>query len=327
MELKDIEDVARRVDSLVQEILSGSDEFRKLYDSSMHLFKAGGKRVRPYILVKSAELLGGDKENAIRLATAVELLHTFTLIHDDIMDMSDTRRGVPSVHKVFGVPMAIIAGDLLFGTVFEVAASTKIDPHDIKEITFELATATRRICEGQFLDMTLQGKLEPDDKMYYEMIEKKTAALFETSAAIGGMIAKCRENELRLLRDFGRNLGIAFQITDDILGVLGDPEETGKPSGDDIRFGKFTVIIAHFCKNASEEELQRFARSFNKPEAQEDELIAASELLVKTGSIRAAEDLARSYTERAVSALKKLPENAARTDLEFLAFHMVKRRA
>lgn len=327
MELRDIEDIAYRVNSLMQEILSENDKFQRLYDASSHLLKAGGKRIRPYILVKSAELLNGDLERAIRFATAVELLHTFTLIHDDIMDMSDTRRGVPSVHKVFGIPMAIIAGDLLFGTVFEVTASTNADSHVIKEVTYELATATRKICEGQFLDMKLQGKLEPDDKIYYDMIEKKTATLFEVSAAIGGIVARCREDELRLLRDFGRNLGIAFQITDDILGVVGDPEETGKPSGDDIKLGKFTIIITHFCKNASKEGLQKLARSFNNPKAQKDELMAASELLIKTGSIVAAEDLARFYTDRAVSALKQLPENAARIDLESIAYHMTKRRA
>lgn len=324
--MKDIEEVARKVDSLMQEVLTGSPEVQRLYDSSAHLLKAGGKRVRPYILVKSAEMLGGDREQAITFAAAIELLHTFTLIHDDIMDMSDMRRGVPSVHKVFGVPIAIIAGDLLFGTVFEVVSSSNLDPLLLKEISLELSRATRKICEGQFLDMALQGKLEHDDKVYYDIIERKTATLFEASAAIGGMVAGCQEVEMKLLRDFGRNLGIAFQITDDILGVLGDPEEMGKPSGDDIKLGKFTIMISHFCKSASKSEIEALARLFNNPNAREDELKSVVALLIKTGAVKHAEAMASLYTEKAVSALRQLPKNTACADLEMLANYMVRRR-
>jgi len=326
MELKGIDEIAMRVNSIIAEHLSGNENVRGLYDSSMHLFKAGGKRIRPFILVKSAELLGGSQEDALRFGAAVELLHTFTLVHDDIMDMSEMRRGIPSVHAAFDVPTAIIAGDLLFSTVFEIATLETVERNVAKEVVSELSRATRRICEGQYLDMSLQGNLESDESRYYEMIEKKTAALFEASATVGGIIGRGSPEQIEHLREYGRDVGLAFQLIDDVLGVVGDPSETGKPSGDDLRSGKFTAIVTHFRRNASKEKLCEFAKVFNNPAASEHDIKRSVDLLMETGAIDHAREMANAYTQRCLLALTKLPRNEANLALEALAESMSKRR-
>ena len=211
-----------------------------LYGAAMHLIRHGGKRLRPRMAEASAQVFGGSARQA---AAAVEMVHNFTLIHDDIMDNDERRHGVPTVHKKYGQPLAILAGDVLFSKAFEQIASFGT-PARAAESARRLARACVEVCEGQALDMAMAGSARmPTTGQYIGMIGKKTAALFEVSCALGAIAGGARPRGVDDLAAFGRNLGVAFQITDDLIGVLGDPRKTGKPVGNDLREGKKSLPV------------------------------------------------------------------------------------
>ncbi|MBS7620428.1 polyprenyl synthetase family protein, partial [Candidatus Bathyarchaeota archaeon] len=216
--------------------------------AARHLLESGGKRIRPYILLKSCEIVGGDPNNAISFAAAVELLHNFSLIHDDIMDNDPLRRGVPTVHVKWGIPIAITSGDLLFAKTYEsILKGKKISPltHDrFIECIERITTATISICEGQAMDLSFQSSDVGEDD-YLKMIDGKTASLFKACAEIGGIVGGGESTEVRILGEFAWNSGVAFQLIDDYLGLIGDEKTLGKPVGSDIREGKKTLIIIH----------------------------------------------------------------------------------
>lgn len=210
-----------------------------LYEAASHLIAHGGKRLRPFMVVQSCKMLGGTTSSAMRAASAVEMIHNFTLVHDDIMDDDDTRHGVPTVHKKYDIPLAILAGDVLFSKAFETVSGS-----DMPALARVLSRACVDVCEGQVLDMRMAAsKKLPTRQQYIGMIRKKTAALFEVSCAMGAICAGAPAADISRLSLFGRNLGIAFQITDDLIGVMGDPNITKKPVGNDLRQGKKSLPI------------------------------------------------------------------------------------
>jgi geranylgeranyl diphosphate synthase type I len=238
--------VASMVDGYIYATVKG--EPKELYDAALHLIRAGGKRLRPAIVVAVAQALGEPVDKALPFAASVELVHNFTLIHDDIMDRDEFRRGVPTVHKLWGEPLAITAGDLLFAKAFEAlsgALERGVPAERVARAARVLAHATAVIAEGQAMDLMFEEKEEVGLDEYLVMIYKKTGALFEASAVLGGLTATDEEYVIEELANFGRSLGIAFQIRDDILGIVGKEEEIGKPVYSDIREGKKTLPILY----------------------------------------------------------------------------------
>ena len=226
------------VDGRMASALRGSPP--GLYRAAAHLIRHGGKRLRPRMAEASAQVFGGSARQA---AAAVEMIHNFTLIHDDIMDNDERRHGVPSVHKKYGQPLAILAGDVLFSKAFEQIASAGT-PARAAESARRLARACVEVCEGQALDMAMaESPRLPSVNQYLGMVGKKTAALFEVSCALGAIAGGARARGTEDMAAFGRNLGVAFQITDDLIGVLGDPRKTGKPVGNDLREGKKSLPV------------------------------------------------------------------------------------
>lgn len=216
-----------------------------LYGAAMHLIRHGGKRLRPRMAEASAQVFGGNSRQAAAAAISVEMIHNFTLIHDDIMDNDERRHGVQTVHVKYGRPLAILAGDVLFSKAFEQIASAGT-PARAAESVRRLARACVEVCEGQAQDMAMASSARiPSAAQYLEMVGKKTAALFEVSCALGAIAGGARAAGVADLAAFGRNMGVAFQITDDLIGVLGDPAKTGKPVGNDLREGKKSLPVIY----------------------------------------------------------------------------------
>ncbi|NJE06525.1 polyprenyl synthetase family protein [Thermococcus sp. M36] len=330
-----VKEMAKDVDDVLFKLIP-EREPKKLYDAARHYPLAGGKRVRPFVVLRAAEAVGGDPSKALYPAAAVELIHNYSLVHDDIMDMDELRRGRPTVHKVWGINMAILAGDLLFSKAFEAVAKAEVSPEKKARILEVLVQTSNELCEGQALDIEFETREEVTVDEYLQMISGKTGALFDGSATIGAIVGTDKEEYIQALSKWGRNVGIAFQIWDDVLDLIADEEKLGKPVGSDIRKGKKTLIVSHFFQNASEEDKAEFMRVFGKyaGDAKDDALIhedvkeevaKAIELLRKYGSIDYAAEYAKNLVREANDALKILPESEARRDLELLAEFLVER--
>ncbi len=317
--LEELKWAGKLVDEKIKEVLPrGGAE--SLYDACWHLIEAGGKRFRPLLAIKSCQVLGGSPDDVLPEAAAVELIHTFTLIHDDIMDEDEERRGVPAVHVKWNVPVAILAGDTLFSKAFEVAA----EGGDVRAME-ELARACTEICEGQAMDLEFERREDVTEEEFLEMVRKKTAALIRASCVIGGLKAGAEEDQLSALAEYGENLGIAFQIQDDVLDLVGDESKLGKPVGSDIVEGKKTLIVIKGLERADEEQRERILSTLGNEDASEEEVREVIDILDELGAIDYARERAQEYAEAAKEALDRLPENEHRDFLMTLADFVVER--
>ncbi|AFH42444.1 polyprenyl synthetase family protein [Fervidicoccus fontis] len=302
-----LKSVSINIDSYIKEKLVG--EPPDFYESSLYILKAGGKRLRPALVFASGYAFGGSEKYLLPFAAGVELLHNFTLIHDDIMDNDDYRRGVPTVHKLWGIPTAILAGDLLFSYSLYLPLHS-CDDFEIKDrcikASKKLAWASLTVAEGQALDMSFEKKESVSEEEYMNMIEKKTAALIESSAYIGATIGGADEKDLMHISEFGRKIGIAFQIVDDILGIFGKEEETGKPVYSDIREGKKTLLIIRALALSNKEERNKLISILGKKGLGKEEYAVAARIIEELGVLEYANIKARNLAEEAKSHLDEI---------------------
>jgi geranylgeranyl diphosphate synthase type I len=320
-----LEDSAVKVDGFIDDLLRGEGP-EVLYDAARHLIKAGGKRLRPYLALRSCELVGGDERDAIPFSAAVEVLHNFTLVHDDIMDNDDLRRGVPTVHAKWGLPVAIAAGDLLFAKVYEALMDAAEVPCDrIKDCVKRVTDATIAICEGQVLDVSFPGMSDVSEEDYLTMIGKKTAALFKASAEVGAIAGGGSESDVERLGSYAWNAGITFQMVDDYLGVTADEKTLGKPVGSDLREGKKTLIVIHALSHASVKERKEIERVLANTSADKKSIEGVQRMLADLGSLDYALERARNYATEATTLLKGFPDSRARRDLIELVDYFMKR--
>ena len=279
---------------------------KQLYDASAHLIIHGGKRLRPFMVMKSCMMLGGKQSDAMAAAGAVEMIHNFTLTHDDIMDNDDLRHGVPTTHKKFDMPLAILAGDVLYSKAYHTISKSKLSANYRSQLVTKLSKACVEICEGQVDDIKLaENKRIPTESEYIKMIEKKTAVLFEVACAMGAISAKKPAKDVRNLSVFGRNLGIAFQITDDLIGIMGDSKVTGKAVGNDIREGKKSLPILLAIRKARGSNKKKILRVFGKSKATRVELNAVVSIIRSLGIEETVRKQALRYANRATKALDK----------------------
>jgi geranylgeranyl diphosphate synthase, type I len=230
------------IDDHLCETLSRSHPAR-IRNAMKHAIE-GGKRIRPMLLLISCAVAGGREEDALDAAVAVELLHTSSLIHDDIMDVSELRRGRQTLHTLYDIPTAILTGDAMIALAVRAIHEVRSPRKDA--IVDVFTTAFVQTCEGQGYDLELSGRNDVDSAVHDAMVENKTAKLVEASAAIGAMIGMGDQHVVNLLRRFALNIGIAYQVRDDLLDVLGDEVSTGKPNGQDRRNGRTTYVsFAH----------------------------------------------------------------------------------
>ena len=320
---KQIEKNAKTVNKYLKLKLKGNP--KKLYDAAGHLIVHGGKRLRPYMVIRSCQILGGKSSNAMPAASAVEMVHNFTLVHDDIMDNDEMRHGVPTTHRKYGMPVAILAGDVLFSKAYQVISDTKLSPIATTHLISRLAKACVDVCEGQLLDVKMAEERKiPTQSQYIEMIGKKTAALFDVSCAMGAICATNKVKDISNLSSFGRNLGIAFQITDDLIGVMGDPKITKKPVGNDLREGKKSLPILMAIKLAKGKDKKIILKAFGNSKISRNDLNKAVDVIRSLGIEDSVRKQALKYAEKAEKSLSKY-SGSAKTELVALLDFVVKR--
>jgi len=319
--------VAGRVNDYLKQL--SSDYSDELSQAAFHLIKLGGKRLRPFVLVKCCELVGGSVEDALPAAVSVELLHNFTLIHDDVMDRDDFRHGAPTVHKVYGEPAAIIAGDMLFALVFKCVCEAfwkrNIPSSTTQRVIEALSEAAITVCEGQWMDMSLQNKRDTTEETYLSLVAKKTGRLYQASSLIGGIVGGTKGDSLRNLSLFGERVGQAFQVADDLLGAVGDPKKTGKPVGSDMRNGKPTIIFLHALRTSTTENRKIILKAFGKQDASKEDISDALEALERTGSIEYGKKVARQLSEQAKAKLADFPDSSNKSCLNQFCDYVVER--
>lgn len=313
------------VDAQIENILS-TLEPEELRESSIYLTRAGGKKIRPALTMLSCQAVSGSTEKSINAAVAIELIHTFSLIHDDIMDNDDTRRGLAAVHKVWGEPTAILAGDTLFAKAYEsllLTAEDNIPYAKVLDSLKILVDACINICEGQVLDMSFEDTFDVERSQYTHMIYQKTGALITAATTIGAIIGGATELQIEGLRKYGENIGIAFQIQDDYIDLTGD-DSIGKPVGSDLVEGKKTIIVLYALEKATPEDHDRLIELL---EANDESIIdEAMELLNKYGAINYAKIAAYDHIIKAKEALGVLPESEAKDILKKLANYVYNRK-
>jgi geranylgeranyl pyrophosphate synthase len=296
---------------LVEENLTRSvrSAEQTLTDIASHLICGGGKRVRPMITLLAYRALGGKTvEDIVDIATAIELIHTATLLHDDIIDGAETRRGKESAYRKFGLKSTLVAGDFLFIKAFEFAG--KFD----ETVVQWTADACTRLTEGEILQGFFNRNTDVTVADYLEIVKRKTASLFQTGAKIGVYLAGANPALVEQMDQYGLNLGIAFQIIDDVLDVIGHEELLGKPTGIDLRDGNPSLPII-LAKNAKQRTV---TEAFECSHPTDQKIRQAIDAIGRGTFIDEAKALSRSYAEKALGPVKKLPPSLYRNGLKSL---------
>jgi len=315
---------ARRVDERLMTYLeSGGPE--RLVRAVRHYPEAGGKRLRPVLAMMVADAVSGEGERTLPFGCCLELIHNFTLVHDDVMDQDPMRRGRPAVHVLFDVPTAIIAGDALFARAFEVLAETDVRPETLRRLLRLVSETIWTIAEGQQMDIDFESRETVGVAEYMEMIEKKTAVLFACAAKGAAMIAEGDREQEEALSEYARLLGLGFQIWDDVLGITADESKLGKPVGSDIRNGKRTLIVLHALESAPPGKREALLSTLGHHDATDEEVAEAIRLLQDMGSVEFARSTALDYAENAKRCLDCLDESEHKTLLRELVDYSVRR--
>ncbi|PST82496.1 isoprenyl synthetase [Pedobacter yulinensis] len=278
---------------------------RNLYEPVRYLLNLGGKRIRPVLVLMAADLFGGEPEKALHAALAIEVFHNFTLIHDDIMDQAPIRRGQPTVHEKWDTNTAILSGDVMM--VEANKHLTKTEVTYLKKVLDVFNETAQGVCEGQLLDMEFEKRHDVSIAEYIGMIRLKTAILLGGALQIGAIIGGAADADARLIYDFGVNLGLAFQLQDDILDVYGDPEKFGKQIGGDILSDKKTFLLLTAFQQANEAQRKQLADLVG---SQHPGKVAAVTALYDELNVRAfAEAEMDTFSEQAFDALKSISVN------------------
>lgn len=238
------------------------EEPKNLYDASQYLLQIGGKRIRPVLVLMANDLFDDIKSDTYHIATAIELFHNFSLVHDDIMDKAPLRRGKATVHSLYGENTAILAGDVMLTQAYDYLS--KVDNTYLSKVLALFNATSREVCEGQQLDMEFEQRNDVSFDEYLNMITLKTSVLLAASLKLGAMLGGAGINNQKLLYEFGKNIGIAFQVQDDFLDAFGNPEKFGKQPGGDILANKKTFLLLHALEKVDAKqntELNRLLQS------------------------------------------------------------------
>jgi octaprenyl-diphosphate synthase len=275
-----------------------------------HLIAGGGKRMRPMLTLASANLLGYPGARHHKLAAAVEFIHTATLLHDDVVDGSGMRRGKRTANLIWGNPASVLVGDFLFSRAFELM----VEDGSLKVLRI-LSHASAVIAEGEVEQLTAQRQIDSGEDHYLDIISAKTAALFAAACRVAPVVAEASEDAELALESFGRNLGIAFQLTDDVIDYASDSATMGKGVGDDFRDGKMTLPVILAYARGSEEDRAFWRSAIGGEKVSDADLAEATALLRSTGALADTVERARQYARRAIDALAMFPVSKAKTAL------------
>lgn len=309
-----------QVDTLILESLFS--QVSVIEEVGKYLVQGGGKRIRPLLTLACHRLFNPDPASpgAIHLAAAVELIHTATLLHDDVVDASVLRRGQQTANEVWGNSSSVLVGDFLFSRAFQLMVKTK---H--LEVLDSLSNAAAKIAEGEVLQLTSSYSLDLSVETYLDIITSKTAALFAAACEVGGMIAGMDMSLRHHLYQFGHNLGMVFQIVDDFLDYCSNSSDLGKSQGDDFFEGKVTLPVIIACQENINAEF--WVSQFAKPVREEADLQAAVQLLEGSYILRKCREIAKTFEEKALDHLDKLPKSPIWHDLKDLISYSLNRRS
>ncbi len=311
----------------------------RLGEGCRYVLGGGGKRVRSVLLLLSCEAVGGTASRAIHAAAAVEILHNFTLVHDDIMDNADARRGRPTVHRKWSVNDALLVGDELLGAAYEALLRTPGSAH--RKLAGVLTQGLLDVCEGQSLDLEYEERTDVSVREYFLMTGKKTGALIAAATELGGLVGGGTAAQVAALRRFGLGLGRAFQVQDDLLDVAGDPRDFGKTMGGDILEGKKTYLLVRTAERAAGDDRRLLERVLRKEgragawktgdgtvTAEGKAVIGAvKEVYARCGILEEAGKVVERTTRKALRELDRLPRSAPRETLRWFAGELVHRES
>ena len=284
----------------------------RLYLPARYILAGKGKRFRPHLVLSAQAVFNGDRNVALKAAAAVEVFHIFTLVHDDIMDQSPTRRGRDTIHVKWDEPTAILTGDYLLGKTVELLLAY---PDDMLRRAMSYFTETvRKLCEGQVRDMAFEEQNDVSLDDYLVMIDQKTSALLECSLVLGGMTGSASDSELTVLRDIGHHLGRAFQIQDDLLDLTADSEKWGKPVGGDLMAAKKTWLLVQALASSSRHR-SWFDLMVKKGGASRDDIPEARRRLEEMGIVASAREAVIFHSNAALGLIEGLPRGTGRESL------------
>jgi geranylgeranyl diphosphate synthase type II len=298
------------------------EEPSTLYDPLEEFLLNSGKRLRPVMCLMGNELFGVVHQDAYHIAAAIELFHNFTLVHDDIMDKAPLRRGKPTVHAVHGEPTALLGGDVMMVVAYDYL--NKIEPHYLKKVLALFNKTAKEVCEGQQYDMDFEKNQHVSLSDYIKMIELKTSVLLAASLQLGSIVGGASEGNQQHIYEFGRNLGIAFQIQDDYLDAFGDPEKFGKQVGGDIQSNKKTFLMIHALETAQGELRMELIKAMEENPADKVELVL--NIFKACGIDSWASALKEQYLQTALTHLEEIAVSKSRkAPLHALAHYLISR--
>lgn len=310
----------------ILEELDFDREPKELYEPIKYSLGMGGKRIRPLLMLLSCDMFGGNLKNAFYPAVAIELFHNFTLIHDDIMDKAPLRRGLETVYRKWNQDIAILSGDTMFAEAYKCLAKTNSE--FLPRLIYEFSNAAVQVCEGQQLDMNFENRQDVSIPEYINMIKLKTAALISCSLKIGAIIANAKADDADNIFMFGENIGIAFQITDDLLDVYGNEDKFGKANCGDIRTNKKTFLLLKALQMADDEQRYKlkYLYSDNYSGSQDEKVenvkLIFQNLKIKQATIAGIE----KYYVKAKQLLDNLNlPNEKKSELSFFAAQLIGR--
>ncbi|MEL6425955.1 MAG: polyprenyl synthetase family protein [Pseudomonadota bacterium] len=297
-----------------------SENAPRIPEVTAHLVGAGGKRIRPLLTLAGADICGYVGDNDVKLAATVEFIHTATLLHDDVVDESEQRRGRPTANLLWDNPSSVLVGDYLFARSFQLMVETgSLRVLDI------LSNAAAVIAEGEVLQLSVARNLQVDEATYVKVIRGKTAALFAAACEVGGVIADAPADHITALETYGDALGISFQMADDLLDYGGNAGDLGKNTGDDLREGKMTMPVIIAYSRSEPEERAFWERVIGKADVQEGDVARAVEIMRRHDALEETRTRALAWSAQAVEALELLPAGDMRDTLADLADFVVAR--
>jgi len=295
-----------------------------LYEPGYYIIEGGGKRLRPLLVLMAVKAVGGKLNNAYNAAAAVELLHNFTLVHDDIMDNADKRRNILTIHKKYDTSTAILAGDSLLSVAYEYLL--KDCNGTAKKILGAFTKSLIEVCEGQSLDKEFELREAVTIEEYIIMVRKKTAAMMEMCCTTGAIIGGGEEKEVKSLANFGKNIGIAFQIQDDLLDIIGNENDFGKLVGGDLVEGKKTFLFLRALEISKGTDKDKLLEVMKNKGIKPEEIQSYKNLYKKLNILEDAENEIKHYTNLALKSIKKLKNEKYREYFTLLADSLIKRR-
>jgi geranylgeranyl diphosphate synthase type II len=311
------------IETRIHSVFSGLQP-TSLYEPAAYISRSGGKRIRSILVQLSAKAVGGKFNDVYNAAVAIELFHNFTLVHDDIMDNADKRRNLVTIHRKYDVNTAILSGDGLIALAYQYllkdCKSKNID------VIADFTQAMIEVCEGQSYDKDLENSAVFSLEDYLLMINKKTAILLETACKIGAKLGGGSKKQIDALSDYANNIGLAFQIQDDMLDLLGEEDEFGKKVGGDLLEGKKTYLIIKAIEIAKGENQQRLQKFVKNKGITEDEIPEFINMFRKLGVFETTQSQIIKYSQKAEESLKYIPESEAKAMLQWLIHQLIKRK-